>query len=161
MKLIRFSSEEILLEFNSRSKLSELISRFLNLKQRGKQFVGKCPFHNEKTPSFNVNDEKGLFYCFGCKVGGNVISFLQKYNNFSFLESIKYLSDFLGVDFYNDKQFVDDKYRKKLEILSEANELFKHSLEKNIFAQKYLNEILYLFLRILECLLLCQCLLCV
>ena len=47
--------------------------------------------------------KKAFFYCFGCKVGGNVISFLQKYNNFSFLESIKYLSDFLGIDFYNDK----------------------------------------------------------
>ena len=61
MKRRRFSAEEILLEFNSRSKLSELISRFVNLKPRGKQFIGKCPFHNEKTPSFNVNDEKGLF----------------------------------------------------------------------------------------------------
>ena len=94
MKRKKFSAEEILKEFNSRSKLSELISKFVKLTPRGKQFVGKCPFHNEKTPSFNVNDEKGLFHCFGCKVGGNVITFLQKYNNFSFLESIKYLSDF-------------------------------------------------------------------
>ena len=59
---------------------------------------------------------------------------------FSFLESIKYLSDFLGIDFNNDNQFVDDKYRKKLEILREANELFKHSLKTNTFAQKYLNN---------------------
>ena len=140
MKRAKFSAEQILSEFNSRSKLSELISRFVDLKPRGKQFIGKCPFHNEKTPSFNVNDEKGLFYCFGCKVGGNVISFLQKYNNFSFLESIKYLSDFLGVDFYNDKQFKDNKYVKKIEILNEANELFKNYLAKNKFAQKYLNQ---------------------
>ena len=64
----KFSVDEILNEFNNKSNLSDLISQFVPLQPRGNSFIGKCPFHNEKTPSFNVNNEKGLFYCFGCKV---------------------------------------------------------------------------------------------
>ena len=79
------SVDEILNEFNNKSRLSDLISKYVQLTPRGNSFIGKCPFHNEKTPSFNVSDEKGLFHCFGCKVGGNAITFLMKYKNLSFL----------------------------------------------------------------------------
>ena len=64
---------------NFKVKLSDFIGRFINLSEKGNSFVGKCPFHDEKTPSFNVNNEKGLFYCFGCKAGGNIITFTRKY----------------------------------------------------------------------------------
>ena len=94
------SVDEILNQFNNQSKLSSLISRYVQLSPRGNSFIGKCPFHNEKTPSFNVNDEKGLFYCFGCKVGGNAITFVSKYKNLSFPESIKHLADFLGIEIH-------------------------------------------------------------
>ena len=76
------SVDEILNEFNNKSRLSDLISKYVQLTPRGNSFIGKCPFHNEKTPSFNVSDEKGLFHCFGCKVGGNAITFLMKYKTF-------------------------------------------------------------------------------
>ena len=104
------SVDEILNQFNNRSKLSSLISKYVQLTPRGNSFVGKCPFHNEKTPSFNVNDDKGLFYCFGCKVGGNAITFISKYKNLSFSESIKFLADMLGIEIsYENKEQLKKK----------------------------------------------------
>ena len=94
------SVDEILNEFNNKSRLSDLISKYVKLTQRGNSFIGKCPFHNEKTPSFNVSDEKGLFHCFGCKVGGNAITFLTKYKNLSFKEAVNELSIFAGLQIY-------------------------------------------------------------
>ena len=97
------SVDEILNEFNNKSRLSDLISKYVKLTQRGNSFIGKCPFHNEKTPSFNVSDEKGLFHCFGCKVGGNAMTFLTKYKNLSFKESVNELQ-FLQVCKYTTIQ---------------------------------------------------------
>ena len=91
------SVDEILIEFNNKSRLSDLISKYVQLTPRGSSFIGKCPFHNEKTPSFNVSDDKGLFHCFGCKVGGNAITFLTKYKNLTFQEAINELSVFAGL----------------------------------------------------------------
>ncbi len=140
MKRKKLSADELLQEFNTRSNLSELISRYVSLTPRGNSFIGKCPFHNEKTPSFNVNDEKGLFYCFGCKVGGNAFTFLQKYKNFSFLESVKYLSTFLGIDFTPSNPEVREKNDKIFEILNKANEFFKTNLRNNRYALDYLKK---------------------
>ena len=140
MKQKRYSVDQILEEFNSRSKLSDLISKYVNLTPRGNQFVGKCPFHNEKTPSFNVNDDKGLFHCFGCKVGGNVITFLQKNNNLSFIESIKYLSTYLGIEFNINESRQTDKTIRLLNILEKANSFFIKNLVTNNFAKKYLVQ---------------------
>ncbi len=135
----KFSIDEILNEFNHKSKLSDLISQFITLQPRGNSFVGKCPFHNEKTPSFNVNDEKGLFYCFGCKVGGNAINFLSKYKNLSFQESIKYLSEFAGISISSGNFIENKKDKKKYEIMRIANEFFEDCLKINDIANKYLD----------------------
>ena len=73
-------------------KLSGLISKHTQLKKRGKDFFGLCPFHAEKTPSFSVNDDKKFYYCFGCGAHGEAIHFIQKMQNLSFPESVKYLA---------------------------------------------------------------------
>ncbi len=138
MKKKRLSTDQILLEFNNRSRLSQLISKYVQLEPKGNSYVGRCPFHEEKTPSFSVNDEKGLFYCFGCKVGGNAITFLKKYNNFSFLESIKFLSNYLGLDLNLENYFDENINKKKFEIFETANNFFKFSLKKNNSALNYL-----------------------
>ena len=140
MKRKRISVEELLTQFSTRSKLSELISKYVTLTQRGNSFVGKCPFHDEKTPSFNVNDSKGLYHCFGCKAGGNVITFIQNFKNFSFPETIKYLSNYLGIDLeYEDSEKLDlDK--KLLRIFSLANDLFVKNLKANNSAIDYLKS---------------------
>ncbi|MAI59578.1 MAG: DNA primase [Rickettsiales bacterium] len=140
MKRKRISIEELLIQFNTRSKLSQLISKYVTLTPRGNSFVGKCPFHDEKTPSFNVNDSKGLYHCFGCKAGGNVITFIQEFKNFSFPETIKYLSNYLGIDFvYEDSERLNQQ-NKLFRILSLANDLFVKNLKTNNSAINYLKS---------------------
>ena len=134
------SVDQILNEFNNKSRLSDLISKYLQLTPRGNSFIGKCPFHNEKTPSFNVSDEKGLFHCFGCKVGGNAITFLMKYKNLTFREAINELSIFAGlnINFQSSSDF-----KKKNDLLSlffEANVFFKDSLKVNKGAYQYISS---------------------
>ena len=134
------SVDEILNEFNNKSRLSDLISKYVQLTPRGNSFIGKCPFHNEKTPSFNVSDEKGLFHCFGCKVGGNAITFLMKYKNLTFREAINELSAFAGLNI-NFQSPVD--FKKKNDLLSlffEANVFFKDSLKLNKVAYQYISS---------------------
>jgi DNA primase len=88
-----FYSEDIVREIRSRADIVEVISEYVSLKKRGENYVGLCPFHSEKTPSFNVNPEKQLFYCFGCGAGGNVFTFLMKKENLNFPEAIRLLAD--------------------------------------------------------------------
>lgn len=74
-----------------------VIGRYVNLKQSGRNFVGLCPFHSEKTPSFTVNPEKRFFYCFGCGTGGNVINFVMRFHNLSFTEAVVQLAHEAGI----------------------------------------------------------------
>lgn len=79
-------------------KISDVISRHTNLVQKGSNKSGLCPFHKEKTPSFSVSDEKGLYHCFGCGESGNVISFVSKINNVSKGDAVKFLAESAGID---------------------------------------------------------------
>lgn len=71
--------------------LSSIVARRVKLKQRGAELVGLCPFHNERTPSFGVNDEKGIYHCFGCGAGGDVITFVEEMEGLEFFEAVKWL----------------------------------------------------------------------
>jgi len=93
---VRFDDNKIE-EIKSRVDIVELASEYLTLKKAGRNFVGLCPFHQEKTASFTVNREKQIFYCFGCGEGGNVITFLMKIGNKTFPEAIKDLAEKTGV----------------------------------------------------------------
>lgn len=84
-------------EIRQRSDIVGLISEYVVLKKAGRNHVGSCPFHKEKTPSFTVNSEKQIFYCFGCGQGGNVFSFLMKINNMTFPEAVRHLAAKLGI----------------------------------------------------------------
>lgn len=81
-----------------RADIVEVVSQFISLKRRGTNYIANCPFHNEKTPSFNVNPGRGIFKCFGCGKGGDVVSFIQEYEKFSFLEAVRWLADFYNVE---------------------------------------------------------------
>lgn len=76
----------------------DLISEYTPLKRTGRNYKGLCPFHNEKTPSFSVSEDKQFYHCFGCGVGGDAIKFVQEIENFDFLDAIEYLADKYGVD---------------------------------------------------------------
>ena len=89
---------EIVDEIRERSDIVEVISECgVPLRPAGKDYKANCPFHEEKTPSFSVSPQKQIFYCFGCQTGGNVISFVQKREGKSFIESIEWLASRLGM----------------------------------------------------------------
>lgn len=98
----------------------DLISEYVHLEKRGKNFVALCPFHQENTPSFIVSPERQTFKCFGCNVGGNAISFLMKYENLSFSDTLKSLARRLGVD-TESPAFDAQKTRSNLLILRQLN----------------------------------------
>lgn len=93
-----FYPDETIEDVRERSDIVDVISNYVKLKRSGSNYVGLCPFHNEKTPSFSVSRNKQMYYCFGCGAGGNVFTFIMEYENFSFAESVKYLAERAGVD---------------------------------------------------------------
>ena len=92
-----FYSEEIVEEVRSRSDIVDVVSRYVKLQRRGSSYLGLCPFHNEKTPSFSVSPDKQIYHCFGCGAGGNVITFLMEYENYSFQEALGILAQRAGI----------------------------------------------------------------
>ena len=89
--------EEVINEIKYRNDIETVISQYVTLKRRGKNLVGLCPFHNEKTPSFTIYPENGSFYCFGCGAGGDVITFIGLTENLDYIESVKLLAEKSGV----------------------------------------------------------------
>ena len=99
-------SDSFLEQLRANTDIESVISPYVNLRRRGKNLVGLCPFHNEKTPSFTVYPENGSFYCFGCGVGGDVITFVRRMENLDYIEAVKQLADRAGMalpeDGYDD-----------------------------------------------------------
>lgn len=83
---------------NQRTDIVEVIGQFLQLKRRGVNYIANCPFHNERTPSFNVNPARGIFKCFGCGKGGNAVTFVQEHEKLSYPEAIKWLAGFYRIE---------------------------------------------------------------
>ena len=89
--------EDKIAEIQNTADIVDVVSEVVLLKQNGKNYLGLCPFHTEKTPSFTVSPDKQIFYCFGCGVGGNVFSFLMKREGASFPEAVRQLADRYGI----------------------------------------------------------------
>ena len=85
-------------EINSRLNIVDIVGNYLTLKRAGSRWVGLCPFHNEKTPSFTVTPEKNLFYCYGCHKGGTIFDFIMEIENMDFPQALKFLADKAGVE---------------------------------------------------------------
>lgn len=84
-------------ELKDRSDIGEIASDYVNLKRSGRDYVGLCPFHNEKTPSFHVHPDEGYFYCFGCGAGGDVITFVRRIENLDYMEAVRFLAKRAGL----------------------------------------------------------------
>ena len=120
--------EDIINEIKYRNDIETAISQYVNLKRRGKNLVGLCPFHSEKTPSFTVYPENGSFYCFGCGVGGDVFTFTGLIENLDYMESIKLLAERSGIslpqDGYDDSM---QRLKKKIYDINRDTARFFHS----------------------------------
>ncbi|MBW2294271.1 MAG: DNA primase [Deltaproteobacteria bacterium] len=90
--------EETIQTIRDRIDIVAVIGRYVDLKKSGRNFKGRCPFHEEKTPSFNVNPDRQIFHCFGCQVGGNAMTFLMRYENLTFPEAVRTLGKECGVE---------------------------------------------------------------
>ncbi|HOP94899.1 MAG TPA: DNA primase [Dictyoglomaceae bacterium] len=90
--------EDFVEDVKQRINIVDIISRYVNLRKSGKNYVGLCPFHQEKTPSFYVNPDKGLYHCFGCGASGDVFSFLLNYRNITFMEALEELAHEVGLE---------------------------------------------------------------
>ncbi len=114
-------SSEIIEEVVSRNDIVDVISGYIKLKKNGSSYSGLCPFHNEKSPSFSVSPSRQLYHCFGCGVGGNVITFVMEYENYTFLEAVKMLADRVGMalpetDYSSEERKLKDMKARLLEI---------------------------------------------
>ena len=89
--------DDIVEEVGSKNDIVDIVSGYVRLTKKGSTYFGLCPFHNEKTGSFSVSPSKQIFYCFGCGAGGNVYTFLMKYENDTFPEAIEKLAERAGV----------------------------------------------------------------
>lgn len=90
--------EDIVEEVRSRNDIVDVISGYVKLQKKGSNYFGLCPFHSEKSPSFSVSPSKQMYYCFGCGAGGNVITFIMEYENYSFPEALAFLADRAGIE---------------------------------------------------------------
>lgn len=135
-------AERLLEEIKSKIDIVDFISDYVQLKKAGQNYKGLCPFHSEKTPSFMVSQAKQIFHCFGCGIGGDVVSFLMKQENLSFGEAIRYIAKKAGIkitDFKFDKN-LSERREKILRIQSEAMKFFIGNLKSSEPALAYLKN---------------------
>ncbi|MGD8323793.1 MAG: DNA primase, partial [Gammaproteobacteria bacterium] len=124
----------------SRADIVEVVGRRVALKKAGSNYKGLCPFHDEKTPSFNVNPARGIFKCFGCDAGGNAIDFLMKFDHLPFPEAIEALADLLGVPMPERETDSHEPVRAPLlNVLDKADQYFRAQLREHQPAIDYLK----------------------
>ncbi|MFY9213289.1 MAG: DNA primase [Tissierellaceae bacterium] len=114
-----YINDDIIEKIKDSCDIVDIISDYVQLKKSGTNYVGLCPFHNEKTPSFTVSESKQYFHCFGCGEGGDAISFIMKRENLDFIDAIKFLGDKYNIEIKADK--IDDEEIKERERLYEIN----------------------------------------
>jgi DNA primase len=140
-----FFPQELIDQIRDANDIVDLISEYVPLKKRGKNYVGLCPFHTEKDPSFNVIPTKQIFYCFGCQEGGNVIHFLMKHEKLGFVEAVKLLAKRANISL--PKKSFDREKTEQLDKLYYANQVANEYFQKNFYrenpgkkARQYLNK---------------------
>jgi DNA primase len=133
-------------EIRESANVVDIISQYVQLRKRGKNYVGLCPFHSEKTPSFTVSDEKQIFHCFGCHTGGNIFKFLTEFHKISFVEAVQELAEQQGITIEFDKaEYTEQQSEQEVlyDINTEAARYFLNNLlndDEGETARKYLHE---------------------
>ena len=118
-----YYSEDIIEDIRQRNDVVDVISSYVKLQKKGSNYMGLCPFHNEKSPSFSVSGSKQMYHCFGCGVGGNIFTFIMEYENFTFTEAVKVLADKAGVTLPEGEY--SEEERKKADTKSQLLAIYK------------------------------------
>lgn len=134
--------DSFLQELKLRSDITEIASSYVNLKRHGRNMVGLCPFHGEKTPSFNIYTENGSFYCFGCGAGGDVITFIMKIENLDYVEAVKFLAQRAGMEM--PENTYDDSISKLRMRIYEANREAARFFHATLLSQRGQRGLNYL-----------------
>lgn len=143
--MVRYS-EDILDEIRNRIDIVALISEYVPLKKSGKGYKGLCPFHQEKTPSFMVDEQKQIFHCFGCGEGGNIYTFIMKIEKLNFPEAVKLLANKAGVQLpVYEKQ--NNKSIQEKELIFRLNGITADYYQKNLFSPQGKRALNYLLKR--------------
>lgn len=130
--MVRYS-DELLDEIKSKNDIVDIVSQYVVLKRAGRNYMGLCPFHKEKSGSFCVSPDKQIFHCFGCGVGGNVFHFISKIENLNFKESVEMLANRAGVELPVSGNFEDDKLAKLKSRVYEVNKCAAEFYHENLY----------------------------
>lgn len=125
-------------KIKERLSVVDVISSYITVEQSGKNYKARCPFHNEKTPSFFISPERGSYYCFGCGAKGDIFSFVENFEGLDFLGSLKLLADRAGVVLDNTRQEEKDSKEEYFKIMEEATRFFEYNYENNTEVRAYL-----------------------
>lgn len=143
--MVRYS-DDIIEEIINSNDIVDIVSQYVTLKRSGRNFLGLCPFHKEKTPSFSVSPDKQIFHCFGCGVGGNVIHFVSKIESLNFKESLEMLADKAGITLPTIDSGEDSKRQELKEKIYKINEAVAELYHKTLYepiakpAQEYVKK---------------------
>ena len=143
--MVRYS-DELLDEIKSKNDIVDIVSQYVVLKRTGRNYMGLCPFHKEKSGSFCVSPDKQIFHCFGCGVGGNVFHFISKIENINFKEAVELLSNRAGIELPTSDNFEDDKLAKLKSRVYELNKCAAEFYHENLYrptarpAQEYVKK---------------------
>ena len=116
-----FYPEDIVEEVRTKNDIVDIVSGYVKLQKKGSNYFGLCPFHNEKSPSFSVSPSKQMYYCFGCGAGGNAITFLMEYENYSFPEALQVLADRAGVELPKEEMTKEARAQAVAEMQAELD----------------------------------------
>ncbi|WP_337872694.1 DNA primase [Ignavibacterium sp.] len=138
-------SESKIEEIRNAANIVDVVSEYVQLRKRGRNYIGLCPFHSEKTPSFTVSDEKQIYHCFGCHNGGNVFKFLMEYKKISFIEAVQELAEQLGIELNYEQSTFEGQTEQEIlfDINTEVARYFSNNLlndEEGQIARDYFQK---------------------
>lgn len=143
--MVRYS-DELLDEIKSKNDIVDIVSQYVVLKRAGRNYMGLCPFHKEKSGSFCVSPDKQIFHCFGCGVGGNVFRFIGKIENINFKESVELLANRVGMELPQSDSVEDDRFARLKSRVHELNKCTAEFYHQNLYkptakpAQEYVKK---------------------
>lgn len=132
--MVRYS-ENLIDEIKTNNDIVDIISQYVILKRSGRNFLGLCPFHKEKSPSFSVSPDKQIFHCFGCGIGGDVITFISKIDNIGYREAIEVLAEKAGITLPTISSSQDAKREELKQKVYKINEIVAEFYHENLYKQ--------------------------